>query len=246
MFFTRQLAPFTGYTQQQYNDGELQNRGLEFDIMAHVLKAKNAGDFKLSVGVNGELLTNEVTRMPEGEEWDNGLSVGHSIYDWHMREWAGVDPATGAGLWYMYYDDLNDNGLLDAGDSPIANLSTYTIANPDANPVRTTTSSYQSATQKYVGKSAIPDVRGAFRLNAAYKNFDLTAQVGYSIGGYVYDNGYAQLMDNGDLIGANNWHRDIHNAWKQFGDVTNVPRLSSGVASDVNFNSESTRFLNQS
>ena len=36
---------------------------------------------------------------------------------------------------------------------------------------------------------------------------------------------------------------DMLNYWKQYGDVTDVPRLSSGVASDVNFNATSTRFL---
>jgi hypothetical protein len=160
-----------------------------------------------------------------------------------MREWAGVDPATGAGLWNLYYNDINDNGIFYNGDAPIGSMTIYMNDNPDAKVLKTTTNNYSQATQKYTGKSAIPKVRGAFRLNAAYKNFDLTAQFSYSIGGHIYDNGYAQLMDNGDLIGANNWHRDIHNAWKQYGDVTDVPRLSSGVASDVNFNATSTRFL---
>ena len=50
-------------------------------------------------------------------------------------------------------------------------------------------------------------------------------------------------MDSGDLIGANNWHKDIANAWQQPGDVTDVPRLTSGFSTDVNFNSTSTRFL---
>jgi hypothetical protein len=50
-------------------------------------------------------------------------------------------------------------------------------------------------------------------------------------------------MDSGDLIGANNWHKDIANAWQQPGDVTDVPRLTSAFGTDANFNSTSTRFL---
>mgnify|MGYP006897134161 CR=1 FL=1 len=42
--------------------------------------------------------------------------------------------------------------------------------------LNTTTEDYTDATQKYVGKSAIPDVRGGFRLSAEYKNFDISAQ----------------------------------------------------------------------
>ena len=249
LFFTQTLPPFTGYTNMQINDGQLRNSGIEFDVMGHILKAKTSDDLKLSVGVNGEILRNEITEMPtdvisgEKKVLDGRLSEGHSLYDWYMREWAGVDPATGAGLWNLYYNDINDNGIFDNGDAPIGSMTIYMNDNPDAKVLKTTTNNYSQATQKYTGMSAIPKVRGSFRLNAAYKNFDLTAQLSYSIGGHVYDNGYAQLMDNGDLIGTNNWHRDIHNAWKQYGDVTDVPRLSSGVASDVNFNSTSTRFL---
>ncbi|UGS23092.1 SusC/RagA family TonB-linked outer membrane protein [Flavobacterium channae] len=249
LFFTQTLPPFLGYTNQQINDGKLQNSGVEFDVMGHLIKAKSAGGFKLSVGVNGEILTNKITEMPidpatgEPKVLDGRLSEGHSLYDWYLREWAGVDPATGSAMWNLYYDDLNDNGVFDNADAPIGSMTIYMSQNPDANVRKTTTTAYAQATQKYTGKSAIPDVRGSFRLNTSYKNFDLTAQVGYSIGGYVYDNGYATLMSNSGLLGANNWHRDIHNAWKQYGDVTDVPRLTTGVSTDVQFNSASSRFL---
>ncbi|WP_445713386.1 SusC/RagA family TonB-linked outer membrane protein [Flavobacterium sp.] len=249
LFFTQTLPPSAGYLTQQYNDGQLRNSGVEFDIMGHILKAKTSDDLKLSVGINGEFLRNEITEMPIDAATglpkiqDGSLSKGRSLFDFFMREWAGVDPATGAGLWSLYYDDLNGNGIFDNADAPISNMTTYMAANPGAEVVKTTTDSYAQATQAYTGKSAIPKVRGSFRLNAAYKNFDLTAQFSYSIGGYVYDSGYAQLMNNRDLIGANNWSRDILNAWKQYGDVTDVPRLTSGLSSDVNYSATSTRFL---
>lgn len=249
LFFRQTLAPFDGFSFIRYNDGELKNSGLEFDVQAHLIKAKNQGDFKLSVGINGEIFDNEIVRMPndlltgEPKVLDGNLSKGHSLYDWYMREWAGVDPANGVGLWNMYYDDANSNGIFDTGDTNIANMVNYLDENPNANVQKTTTSNYSQATTKYVGKSAIPDVRGSFRLNTAYKNFNLTAQFGYSLGGYIYDNGYAQLMSNTDVIGANNWHTDMEDAWKNPGDITNVPRLTSGLASDTNWNSQSTRFL---
>ena len=250
LYFDESLPGSSGFQNIQYNDGELRNSGIEFDINAKLIEAKSAGNLKLSVGVNGEMFKNEITRMPNGfftgEErvLINGqYSLGHSLYDWYMREWAGVDPANGAGLWNLYYNDLNGNNIFDSGDEGITSMTLYLHDNPDANVQKTTTTNYAQATQKYVGKSAIPKVRGSFRLNAEYKNFDLTAQFSYSVGGYVYDSGYAQLMDNSDLIGANNWHKDILKAWKEPGDVTNVPRLTSGYNTDVNYNSFSTRFL---
>ena len=249
LFFSQSLPPSSGFTTIQINDGQLRNSGLEFDIAAHLVKAKTSEEFRLSLGVNGEILNNKITQMPknpytgEVRVIDGNLSEGHSLYDWYMREWAGVDPANGAGLWNLYYDDANGDGIYNTGDTAISNMVLYLDTNPDANVQQTTTTNYAQATQKYVGKSAIPKVRGAFRINAGYKNFDFTAQVGYSLGGHIYDNGYATLMSNSGLIGANNWHKDILNAWQQPGDVTNVPRLTSGYSTDVNYNSTSTRFL---
>src|SRR5690606_34932271 len=136
----------------------------------------------------------------------------------------------------------NSNGIYDAGDVGINSMTLYLDENPDANIGRTTTTQYQNATRKYIGKSAIPKLRGGFRINTGFKNFDLSAQFSYSIGGHVYDFGYAALMDN-DLIGANNWHTDIRDSWQQPGDITNVPRMSSGYGPDTNHNATSTRFL---
>lgn len=122
-------------------------------------------------------------------------------------------------------------------------MTRYVKANPNAVVARTTTDNYAIATNKYVGKSAIPKVRGSFRLNAGYKNFDVTAQFGYSIGGYVYDSGYQTLMNTGSLIGSNNFSTDIRDRWQQPGDITNVPRLSGNYGTDGNFSSASTRWL---
>ena len=262
LFFTQTLPPAAGDTFIRYNDGEMRNSGLEFDAMVQVFKPQN--DFRLSFNINGELFDNEIVEMPadfitgETKIVDTGvfanraLSQGASIYDWYMREWAGVDPATGSGLWYAYYNDVDGNGLFNPadGDESISSLTQYLNDNPDANIVRTTTSNYTyadestlGATQKYVGKSAIPKIRGSFRLNTGYKNFDLTAQFGYSIGGYVIDNGYSRLMENRGLIGTNNWHSDMQDAWTQPGDITNIPRQSAGFNTDTQFAAASSRFL---
>ncbi|RCW94153.1 SusC/RagA family TonB-linked outer membrane protein [Winogradskyella arenosi] len=256
LFFTQALPTSPGDSFIRYNDGEMRNKGLEFDAQVFIIK--NHEDWRLSLNVNGEMFDNEITEMPidyitgVDKVIDGNLSVGRSLYEWNMREWAGVDPATGAGLWSAYYNDVDNDGVFNSanGDESISNLTLYQSTNPDANIVKTTTSSYTysdettlGATEAYVGKSAIPKIRGSFRLNAGYKNFDLSAQFGYSIGGYVYDTGYATLMNNRSLIGTNNYHTDAANAWSEVGDITNVPRLSAGYDTDVNYSATSSRFL---
>ena len=246
LFFTQSLPGSSGSQFIQYNDGQLRNNGLEFNAMVDII---NKDDFNLSFNVNGEIFNNEITEMPadyftgEPKVLDGRYSKGHSLYDWYMREWAGVDPGTGAALWNLYYNDVNNDGIFNAGDEPINSMTLYMDENPDANVQKTTTNDYTDATQKYIGKSAIPKIRGGFRLNAGYKNFDFSAQFSYSIGGYVYDNGYSVLMNNRDLIGSNNFHTDVRDAWQQPGDVTNVPRMTAGYNTDTQWNATSSRFL---
>jgi hypothetical protein len=203
----------------------------------------------MNFSINGEIFDNEITEMPadyftgDPKVLDGRYSKGSSLYDWYMREWAGVNPATGAAMWNLYYDDINGDGVFDNGDAAINSMTLYLDENPGANVAKTTTEDYTDATQKYVGKSAIPDIRGGFRLNASYKNVDFTAQFSYSIGGHIYDNGYSVLMNNRDLIGSNNFHQDVRKAWKQPGDMTNVPRMTAGYNLDTEHNASSTRFL---
>jgi len=243
------MGPSLGDALITVNDGKLKNQGIEFDLTTHILKSDN---FKLDFTVNGEMLTNELVNMPidpaTGEEklidiaGAYGRSVGHSLYDFYIREWAGVDPDNGLPLWNVSYFDANNSSTLDAGEE-ILSLHEYQIENPNNSISETTTSVYQNATQKYVGKSAIPKVRGAFRLSGQLHSFDFSSQFAYSLGGHAYDGAYASLMHNRQ-VGNNNWHTDIRNSWKEPGDITEVPRLLSNL--ETNVNSLSSRFITSS
>ena len=249
LIFERRKGPSTGNAIIDVNDGALRNSGLEFDLTAHLISKEN---YKLNFSVNGELLTNELTAMPIDPTTGKaklldiaglyGRSKGHSLYDFYTREWAGVDKDNGKPLWSQYYHDANNNNVVDA-DEGIKSLTEYQVANPNKAISKTTTSTYSDATQKYIGKSAIPKIRGAFKLNASIYNFSISSQFGYSLGGYSYDSVYAGLVDN-DQIGSSNWHTDIRNSWKKPGDITNVPKLISDRNPQVN--SASSRFITSS
>ncbi len=252
LLFESRLHLTSGGAIFNTNDGELFNAGFEFNVNADVVRKEN---FFLNVGFNGEMLHNELLEMPielgSGERKIidiasyYGRAAGRSLYDYYLREWAGVNTETGAAMWNMYYDDVNGNGEFDDGDVRIASMHDYMANNSSANVAMTTTTVYTDATQKFIDKTAIPDVRGAFNLSTGFKNFELSAQFLYSFGGYSYDSAYAGLMRNTEL-GGNNWHQDIEQRWQQPGDVTNVPRLSNNITGDTNFTSASTRFLTKS
>ncbi|NML20397.1 SusC/RagA family TonB-linked outer membrane protein [Pseudoflavitalea sp. G-6-1-2] len=248
LIFDRRVGPSIGYALTRINGGNLRNQGLEIDLTGHILQQK---DYYVNLGVNAEIFKNKITEMPldltTGKEKTidiqgrMGWGKGHSIYDYYMREFVGVDPADGSSTWTTFYNDANNNGKMDAGER-IASLTQFNAENPDkADAIKkTTTKSYSQATQFYVGKSALPKIRGAVNLTAGYKGFDLAVQMLYSFGGYAYDDAYAGLMADG-IVGENNWHEDMMKRWQKPNDITDVPRLTNG--NNLNVVSTSTRFL---
>jgi TonB-linked SusC/RagA family outer membrane protein len=265
LIFNRFVGPSQGISSITVNDGELINAGLEFDATAHLVKKKG---FSLDLSINGEIVNNEIQTMPldpaTGEpqiltpNGSYGWSKGRSIFDFYMREWAGVDPTDGAPMWFQYYDDVNNNNILDAGepssyssgswipaDATIKNntgsIVEYQSKVQNANIKKTVTRTYANASDVYTNKSAIADVRGAFRLSGVVGNFNFGTQFTYSVGGYAYDGQYAELMS--DRFGAvgNNYHKDIANRWQNPGDITDVPALTDNAI--VNGTSTSTRFI---
>ncbi len=265
LFNNQVVGPSAGIASVRVNDGEVRFSGFEFNVDGHLV---NTDNFKLDLSVNGEVLNNEFRRLPidatsgQPKIIDTGSSPdgnyayaqGRSIFDFYLREWAGVDPTDGAPTWVQYYDDQNENGVLDDGEESFSVLdengqelnNTQTLYEyrqlvPGANIQTTTTREYSDATQVFNNKSFIPDVRGAFRLAGKLKSFDFSTQFTYSLGGYAYDAQYAELMSDRFGAAGNNFHSDILQRWQQPGDVTDVPLLADNAV--VNGTSGSTRFI---
>ena len=272
LIFNRRVGPSQGIAIITVNDGELRNSGLEFDLTGHLIKKDG---FSLDLTVNGEIPRNEILQMPIDPATglpkfldDNGTNgawtQGRSIFDFYIPEWAGVDPADGSPMWYQYYDDLNNNGVLDADEPSSFSSNPWFVQDPNdpansnsinttsslpeyeslvsnANIKKTTTKTYADATDLFVDKSSIPKIRGAFRLTASIGDFSIASQFTYSLGGYAYDGQYGELMSDRFGAAGNNYHKNIANRWTQPGDITNVPRLADAL--DITASSFSTRFL---
>jgi TonB-linked SusC/RagA family outer membrane protein len=249
LYVQKRLPPSTGDAVILTNDGALENRGIEFNVTGNIVRNK---DFNLSLTINGALLDNTLTEMPIENatglpkvvniDGRFALSEGSSRYDYYLREWAGVDPANGNPMWTEHWSDENDNGQYDSGEG-IPDMLIFVDANPDVVIQERLTNTYSDATRKYVGKSAIPTVAGAFRLNTSYKGFSLSTQFSYALGGYGYDSMYGNLMSNGK-VGDNSYHTDMTDRWMQPGDISAVPRLYSNE--NIQVVSSSTRFLQKS
>lgn len=201
------------------NIGTMYNRGVEISLTGEVVRKR---DFSWTVTANWTTFRNKITKLPAKEIPSTASStqkweVGHSRYDFWVRDYYGVDPLDGSALYRAKAWVPATTKVLAKGD--------------------TVTTDQNNALLHYAG-SSIPDFFGAFISSFNYKGFGLSFQLNYQLGGKVYDDTYAQLMNSSYGYAL---HTDISKRWKQAGDVTDIPRLDAGRNSQ--FNAVSDRWL---
>lgn len=218
MIYYRPLAPSQGEPSTQLvNDMDMKNTGIEFEVSADIIKTPNV---LWNVTINGTHYKNAITKLPSdqpqtgyntGNYW---RSLGGSLYDFYLLEWAGVDPENGRAM-YNVYSQAGTGGEFEG--------TTYSATN---------------ATQRAVGKSAIPDLYGGISTYLTFYGFDVSASLAYQIGGWTLDSNYQGLMGSGSV--GTNWHKDIFDRWTPQNTDSQIPRLDNG---DLEASQTSTRFL---
>jgi len=196
LLYAKPMASSTGFSSISANIGALKNTGVEVELNVIPVSTR---DFKWTVGLNIAKNKNKITDLPQKEiiSGTKKLMVGTSIYDFYLREWAGVDPANGNPLWYQ----TNSEGK------------------------KVTTTNYANATQYYAG-SALPDVTGGFSNTFNYHNFELSFLLAYSLGGKVLDLDYVSLLSGGTSPGRN-WSTELADRWTPEHTSTDVPKLTT-------------------
>ncbi|SEQ72196.1 TonB-linked outer membrane protein, SusC/RagA family [Hyunsoonleella jejuensis] len=215
LIYAKPIPSSTGVDNIITNIGAIKNSGWEVSLNSRNVSTE---DFTWTTGINFSLDKNEITELTQ-DEFINGSKlwkVGNSIFDWYIREWAGVDPADGFGMWYQ--------DILDA-DGEVTG--------------RTVTKDYDEATRYETGTSSLPDIIGGFTSFIKYKQFDLNVLVNFSFGGSLLDTDYSGLISQFSNPGVAH-HTDILNRWQQPGDITDFPLVYTG---NNNHASRSTRFL---
>ena len=173
LLFSVPLPTSSGLTSQWQNIGTMYNRGIEVQLGADIIRTKN---FTWNVVANFSHLKNEITKLPPGQDQiisgTKKYMVGHSMYDFWMYEWAGVDPETGDSMYYVggYDEDGNYTGK-----------------------DRTTTNDYTKADKYYVGTS-IPKFYGSLSNTFTLGNFSLSALITFGVGGLKYYTTYGSMM----------------------------------------------------
>ncbi|SHO62263.1 SusC/RagA family TonB-linked outer membrane protein [Algoriphagus zhangzhouensis] len=218
LLFEVPLSLTTGLSNKLQNIGTLANSGIEFTIQGDLIRSE---DFKWSASFNVSTFKNEFKSLPFDEQIDGTkkLVVGRSIYDYWLRDWYGVDPETGEGLYRAESYDEDDANTRIIGQD-------------------TVTTQQNNAKYHFAG-SAIPDFFGGLSNTFSYKGLTLNVLLSYSVGGKVYDGVYASLM-SADPDG-NALHVDAMNRWTTPGQITDVPKMD--VTGSAQTNAASDRWL---
>lgn len=162
MLLSYPMATSTGFSGYNANVGDMRNSGFEFEVSGTLIQHN---DFKWDLTFMGSTVKNEVLSLTkESPEIISGIysiKEGMPINTFYMVKSAGVDPATGAELFWTY--DKDENG----------NITKEYV-----------TSNYNKAnTTKYYLGSRIPDLYGSVGTNLSWKGIDLSVLTTYSIGG---------------------------------------------------------------
>jgi len=197
----------TGFSGYNANVGNMRNTGWEFMLSGTILKTK---DVIWNATWMGTIQRNKVQKLTgTSNQIPNGVQIikeGYDITTFYMAKSAGVDPATGAQLYYAYEsmdDDGNAVGEYITSDYSKAQSSRY-----------------------FVGKRT-PDLYGSISTDLQLFNcVDLSILTTYSIGGKIYDSKYAGSMRN--QYAGYTWSSNVLRRWQKPGDITDVPRMEIG------------------
>jgi TonB-linked SusC/RagA family outer membrane protein len=226
ILFRVPVSGLTGVTSVWQNVGEMGNNGFEVVLGADIIKTN---DWKWSVDFNLGLNRNEIKKLYGGEKVNKEgivmpnlggiagsvsrkLLPGYSSDAYFTREWAGVNPDTGAPQWYKTENDQ-----------------------------RVITENYAQADEVMYG-SYNPDFYGGFSTGLTWKQLDLNAIFGYSVGGSIYNYSRQEYDSDGTYSDRNqmklmkDWSR-----WEKPGDIATHPKPSLGNTS--NANKVSSRYL---
>lgn len=205
MLLNYPMATSTGFNGYDANVGDMRNSGFEVELGLTPVQTQ---DFTWNLTWMGSTVNNKVLHLTkESPEIISGIRIikeGYELNTFYMAKSAGVDPQTGAQLYWAY--DKDDNG----------NITKEYITSDVA----------KASTSKYFLGSRIPDLYGSIGTDLSWKGLTLSVLTTYSIGGKIYDSLYAGSMNN--MYYNNNWNRHALRRWTQPGDVTDVPRIEVG------------------
>lgn len=197
---------FDGYSK---NVGSMENSGFELTLSLDVVK--NHAIYWNST-LMASTVSNKVLHLADKPEILSGNYItreGHEINSFYLSESAGIDPATGAKLYWVW--DETDGVR---GEKYI-------------------TDNYQKALQcREIVGSRIPSLYGSWSNDFRFKSIDVSLMTTYSVGGKMIDGVYNSLLYSTYVGQAAHVDR-LNKAWKKPGDIAELPRIDSNGSAKI-------------
>lgn len=198
------------------NVGTLVNRGAELTVGTPII---SRSDFSWNINFNFSYNWNRVTATNEaGDAIDklfNTARPGYVLGAFNLIEWAGVNPANGNPRFFDIDGNIKEYDM----------QTGTTWFDADGNETTPITAN-DRVVQK--DKSPYPKYFGGLTNTFRYKDFDLSLDLQYSFGSYMFNRTKQNLMNYNS---ANNKSTDILDAWTGPGQNTDVPVLAAYGAS---------------
>lgn len=195
------MALSLGFRGFSKNIGNMQNSGIETTISGDVIKGKK---FNWNMTLMASTVKNKVINLADKPEIITGIFIikeGEEVNSFYMAHSAGVDPATGDKLYWVWDED--ENGV--RGEKYISKDNAKAMQCRD------------------IAGSRIPDIYGSISNEFRIGNFDIGFLATYSLGGKIYDGNYHDLLYNSYV--GNTAHVDRLKSWRKPGDIVSIPRI---------------------
>ena len=213
-------APSTGVTTAKGNLGEMQNRGVEFQLDGYIFRTN---DFYWRLGTTGYMNRNKITQINKAlEEINKDSQENAGLYDYPLPQYAEGESVTALKL------------VRSAGIDPATGKEVYIKRNGERTFV------YDPADKVLIGDTE-PKYTGTFSTNIYWKGFSLYALFNFRLGAWVYNTTRSTKVEGADPR-YNADQRVFDDRWKKPGDIatykdiadTSTPKQTDRFAEEEN------------
>lgn len=204
LLLNKSMAPSTGITSAMGNLGELQNKGIEFQIDGYIFRNQ---DFYWKLGTTGYFNTNKITKINQAlKEMNERNQEMASSYNYPLPQYAEGESVTALKL------------VRSAGIDPATGKEVYIKLNGER------TFTYDPTDKVLIGDTQ-PAYNGTINTSVYWKGFSVYALFDLRLGGWIYNTTRASKVE-GSNPKYNADQRVFDDRWKQPGDIASYKNIA--------------------
>lgn len=226
------IPSWTGYGSFTTNLGQLQNKGVELEVRANVIRPTQPDGFSWDVNANIFHVKNYAKKLPDNGLENNRQST-YQVYDpasGRVIHVGGLQEGQRVGLdeiWAPIYDGLY---LTEAELEEDANLYNAYLPYRDKTVKLLGDARWRDLDQNdtidfrdrvFVGRT-VPTVQGGFGTNFSWKGFNLYGQFDFALGHMILNQ--SKLRGLSQVQGSQNGPVDVKNTWHPENPNGTLPR----------------------